>query len=137
MPEAPFVILKPVLIFLGSGAGGLLRYWLGGIVQNRWGPHFPFGTLFVNVSGCLVMGFLATIWAGPGLIREELRAAILIGILGGYTTFSTFGRETLSLAHNGDWWRAAGYVSGSVVFSLAAVWLGAVAATKLVGVDAP
>lgn len=134
-PQIP--LLKPALVFLGSGSGGLLRYWLGGIVQDWWGPTFPVGTLLVNVSGCLVMGFLATAWTGPVLIREEYRVAILIGMLGGYTTFSSFSRETLALVHDGEWWRAGCYVMGSVVISLFAVWLGAAIATKLYGTGAP
>jgi CrcB protein len=137
MPDAQFSLLKPALIFLGSGSGGLLRYWLGGIVQYWWGPHFPFGTLFVNVSGCLAMGFLATAWTGPVLIREEYRMAVLIGLLGGYTTFCTFGRETLSLVHDGEWWRAGWYIASSVVLGLVAVWIGAAIATKLYGTGAP
>jgi CrcB protein len=137
MPETQISILKPILIFLGSGLGGLLRYWLGGVIQNWWGPQFPIGTFAVNVSGCMVMGFLATVWTGPVLVREEYRAAVLIGVLGGYTTFSSFGRETLALVHDGEWWRAGWYVAGSVVLSLLAVWTGAAMATKLHGPGAP
>lgn len=137
MPESQVSFLKPVLIFLGSGSGGLLRYWLGGVIQSWWGPIFPLGTLVVNVTGCLMMGFLATVWTGPVLIRDEYRSAILIGVLGGYTTFSSFGRETLSLVHDGEWWRAAWYVLGSVVLSLLAVWVGAAFASKLYRTGAP
>ncbi len=81
MAESGF--LKPLLVFVGSGAGGLLRYWWGEVVQNWWGSTFPLGTLVINVSGCLAMGFLATVWTGPMLIREEHRFAVLIGVLGG------------------------------------------------------
>jgi CrcB protein len=137
MPECQLSLLKPALIFLGSGSGGLLRYWLGGVIQNWWGPLFPVGTLVINVSGCLAMGFLAAVWTGPVLIREEYRAAVLIGLLGGYTTFSSFGRETLALVHDGEWWRAGWYVLGSVVLSLLAVWVGAALASKLYGTGVP
>ncbi|GJQ28290.1 MAG: putative fluoride ion transporter CrcB [Phycisphaerae bacterium] len=137
MPETQAWILKPAFIFLGAGAGGLLRYWLGGMIQAWWGPTFPLGTLVVNVSGCLVMGFLAAAWYGPILVRDDLRATVLIGILGGYTTFSTFGRETLSLAHDGEWGRASLYVLGSVVLSLVGVWFGSVIAGKFYGTGAP
>lgn len=129
-------LLNPVLIFLGAGSGGLLRYWLSGVVQSWWGPTFPLGTMLVNVSGCLLMGFLATVWTGPVLIREEYRTAVLIGLLGGFTTFSSFGRETLALAHDGEWWRAGGYVLGSVALSLLAVWAGWLIAAKLYGAGA-
>jgi CrcB protein len=114
----------------------LLRYWLGGIVQNWWGPHFPFGTMVINVSGCLAMGFFAAAWTGPVLVREEYRTAVLVGLLGGYTTFSSFGRETLALIRDGEPWRAGGYVLGSVVLGLIAVWLGAAIASKLYGTGA-
>ncbi|MBX3403753.1 MAG: fluoride efflux transporter CrcB [Phycisphaeraceae bacterium] len=139
MPESNVSLLKPVLIFLGAGSGGLLRYWLGGLIQNWWGPTFPLGTLIVNVSGCLAMGFLAAAWAPPGpvLIRDEYRTAVLVGVLGGYTTFSSFGRETLALTHDGEWLRAGGYVFGSVALSLLAVWIGAALAAKLFGAGAP
>lgn len=129
--------LKPTLIFLGAGTGGLLRYWLGGALQAWWGPTFPVGTLIVNLSGCLAIGFLATAWTGPVLIREEYRIAILVGVLGGYTTFSSFGFDTLGFVHNGQWARAFGYVLGSVVLSLLAVWVGAVAASRLYGAGGP
>lgn len=129
--------MKLLLVFLGAGAGGVLRYGLGGLVQNWWGPGFPMGTLLVNVSGCLVMGFLATAWYGPVLVRDEVRVAVLIGLLGGYTTFSSFGRETLALAHDGEWLRAALYVGSSVVLSLAGVWLGSIIAARIYGTGAP
>jgi CrcB protein len=130
-------MLKSILVFLGAGTGGLLRYWLGGLIQSWWGPAFPIGTLIVNVSGCLAMGFLAAIWTGPVLIREEYRVAVLIGVLGGYTTFSSFGRETLALAHDGEWFRGGLYVLGSVVLSLVGVWLGWAIAEELYGTGAP
>lgn len=130
-------MFKSILVFFGAGVGGLLRYWLGGWIQNWWGPTFPLGTLIVNTSGCLAMGFLAALWTGPVLIREEHRVAILVGVLGGYTTFSSFGRETLALIHDGEWARAGWYVLGSVALSLIAVWLGWAIAEKLYGTGAP
>ncbi|MBS0196498.1 MAG: fluoride efflux transporter CrcB [Planctomycetes bacterium] len=130
-------MLKPLLIFCGAGVGGLLRYWLGGVVQHWWGPDFPMGTLVINVTGCLFMGLLATLWYGPVMVREEVRDAVLIGVLGGYTTFSSFGRETLALVHDGQWGRAGVYVLGSVVLSLLGVWLGSMVAAKLYGTGAP
>lgn len=130
-------MLKPTLIFIGAGFGGLLRYWLGGLVQNWWGPSFPLGTMAVNITGCLVMGFLVAAWYGPVLVRDEVRVAVLVGVLGGYTTFSTFGRETLALVQDGDWPRAGLYILGSVVLSLLGVWLGSVLAGRLYGTGAP
>ena len=86
---------KLVLIFFGSGVGGMLRYALGGWVQRLADGRLPLGTLIVNLSGCLLIGFLTAAFSGRVLIREEYRVALLIGVLGGYTTFSTFGLETL------------------------------------------
>ncbi|MGE3107229.1 MAG: fluoride efflux transporter CrcB [Phycisphaerales bacterium] len=126
-------MFKALVIFLGAGAGGVLRYWLGGLVQHWWGEGFPLGTMIVNISGCLAMGFLATAWYGPWVVRDEVRSLVLIGLLGGYTTFSTFGRETLALAHSAEWGRAGVYVLGSVALSLAGVWLGAAIARGIYG----
>ena len=137
MTDAPPPLLKPVLIFLGAGAGGVLRYWLGGWVQGVAGPGFPVGTLVVNVTGCLAIGFLTTLFTGAGLVREEFRAAIIIGILGGYTTFSSFGRETMSLVANGQWTCAGLNVLLSNVLGLGAVWVGIALATRLYGAGAP
>jgi CrcB protein len=89
------------------------------------------GTLAVNVSGCLAMGFLAAAWSGHELIRDETRIIILVGVIGGYTTFSSFGLETLALAKQGDWTRACVYVASSVALSLIAVWFGVWLATRL------
>jgi len=124
MSESSPHLIKPALIFLGAGAGGLLRYWFGGWVQALVGTAFPLGTLMVNVTGCLAMGFLAALCAGPGVQREELRAAMLIGVLGGYTTFSSFGRETIALAAEGRWAFAGAYVLLSNLLCLIGVWAG-------------
>ena len=125
------------LIFTGSGLGGLMRYGLSGVVQNLWGPTFPVGTLVVNVSGCLGVGFLAALMTGPLVVREEYRIAMLIGVLGGYTTFSTFGRETLSLMSDGEWLLAGLNVLLSNALGLLAVWAGAALSARLYGAGAP
>jgi CrcB protein len=130
-------MFKAALIFFGAGCGGLLRYWLGGVVQSWYGPSFPLGTLVVNVSGCLAIGFLATALTGSSLISPAVRAGILIGVLGGYTTFSSFGLETLALVKDGEWLRAGLNIILSVALGLAGVWLGAACATKLYGSGTP
>ncbi len=130
-------MFKLTMIFLGAGSGGVVRYWLGGVVQNWWGPTFPLGTMLVNISGCLLMGFLAAAWYGPVQVRPEVRDAVLIGVLGGYTTFSAFGRETLGLVHDGEWVRAGLYVLGSVALSLIGVWLGSLIAGRVYGTGTP
>jgi CrcB protein len=128
--------MKSLFVFAGAGTGGLLRYWLGGLVQAWWGPAFPLGTLVVNVSGCLVMGLLASAWSGPVAIREEYRLAVLVGVLGGFTTFSSFGRETLLLVQDALWLRASVNVALNVALSLVGIWLGSAAATRFYGTGA-
>lgn len=130
-------MLKYTLVFLCSGLGGVLRYGLGGLVQNWWGPTFPLGTLIINITGCLGIGFFATAFSGGLLIREEYRVAVLVGIFGGYTTFSSFGRETMALADDGQFARAGINVLLSVAAGLAAVWLGSAVATRIYGTGAP
>lgn len=105
-------------IALGSALGGVLRFWLGGVVGDRLGAAF-LGTIFVNVSGSLAIGFIAAL--GPGPFTRQL---LMIGLLGGYTTFSSFSLQTLELAHEGRWSAVAANVALSVGLSLAAVWVG-------------
>jgi fluoride exporter len=105
-------------IALGSALGGVLRFWLGDVVGNRLGAAY-LGTLFVNVSGSFAIGFIAAL--GPIPFTRQL---LMIGLLGGYTTFSSFSLQTLELAHEGRWSTAAANVALSVILSLAAVWLG-------------
>ena len=115
---------KIVLIFVGSGFGGVCRYVLSGWVQ-RWGnASFPLGTLMVNLLGCLVIGFLSAAFMGRWLVREEHRIAIVVGVIGGFTTFSAFGMETFALLNDGQYLRAAANVALSVVLGLTAVWVG-------------
>ncbi len=133
MPEQSSPLLTSWLVFFGSGTGGLLRYWLGGLIQSWWGSPFPLGTFAVNVTGCLVIGGLAALWAGPMPIREEYRIAVLAGLIGGYTTFSSFGRESLVLIQNGAWGLAAWYIVSSVGAGLLAVWAGAALAARYSG----
>lgn len=125
-----------LLVFLASGIGGLLRYAVTGVMQAWWGPTFPIGTMTVNVVGCFIMGFLATTLTGPVMMREEYRIAILVGLLGGFTTFSSFGRETMTLLGDGEWTLAAINVVLSNVLGLAAVWAGAALSVKTYGTGA-
>lgn len=111
------------LVFLGAGIGGVARYALGGWVQAASGPSFPWGTLVINVTGSLLLtllvGSLERTSASP-----EWRLFLGIGVLGGYTTFSTFSYETVRLIQDGDWQRASGYVASSVLLSIAAAFAG-------------
>src|SRR5262245_40425280 len=116
-------MLKLVLIFLGSGVGGLFRYALSGWVQRAADATFPIGTLAVNLLGCFLIGLLAA-FSGRALLREELRAALMVGVLGGFTTFSAFGVETFDLLSRGRYLLACCNIVLSVAVGLAAVWAG-------------
>lgn len=116
-------MLKLVLIAAGGGLGAVLRYLLQGLIQSRAGV-FPLGTLIVNITGCLVIGFLMALFTGPYLIREEYRLGIITGVLGGYTTFSTFGWETMQLIEQKQWGMALLYVGLSVIVGLLATIAG-------------
>ena len=95
------------LIFLGAGLGGISRYWVSNGIHLFLGRQFPFGTLVVNATGSFLMGMLITIiFERFDGIGPQLRALLLIGFLGGYTTFSSFSLETLNLIENGAWWNA-------------------------------
>jgi fluoride exporter len=113
-------------IALGSGLGGVLRYWCSGLAARGFGETFPWGTLLVNVAGSLVIGLFATLTAPDGrlLVGSTARQFVMIGVLGGYTTFSSFSLQTLALAQSGEWLRAAGNIVGSVLLCLIGVWLG-------------
>ena len=116
--------MKYLWIALGGAGGSLFRYVLQGWVQRLAGGSFPAGTLVVNVLGCFVLGLLAAAFAGPVLIREEHRVGLTIGVLGGFTTFSTFGLETFHLTNDGQFRLAAANVLLSVGLGFAAVWAG-------------
>ncbi len=111
---------------LGSGA----RFWASGLVAERYGAVFPLGTLFVNITGSFVIGFFAALSdpGGPLLVSPRLRQFIMIGICGGYTTFSAFSLQTLDLARDGDWLRAGLNSVLSFACCLFAVWLGRIVA---------
>jgi CrcB protein len=125
---------KILLVAAGGAIGSVLRYVVGGWIQGKAGSSFPTGTLVVNVTGCFAIGFLGMLLTGPVLIREEYRVAVLIGVLGGYTTFSTFGRETFMLTNEGQWWFAAMNLLLSNAVGLLAVWGGHRLAERWFGV---
>lgn len=127
-------ISKILLVMLGGAVGSGLRYVLGGWIQFKTGSSFPTGTLIVNITGCFVIGFLGMLFTGPVLIREEYRVAVLIGILGGYTTFSSYGRETFMLANENQGWYAVMNLLLSNTFGILAVWLGHRLAERWFGV---
>ena len=139
MPEVryPIITCKEVsintlLIFLGSGLGGLFRFWISNGIYWLLGRQFPYGTLFVNASGSLLMGFLFVVIVErvTGL-APQLRSLLLIGFLGGYTTFSTFSIETITLIENGIWLSAAINIVLSLTICLVLAWLGVIGGRQL------
>jgi fluoride exporter len=120
-------------IAFGSALGGMARYWCFAIMARFAGDTFPWGTLAVNVFGCWLIGLFATLTGPEGrwLAPSSLRVFVMTGICGGYTTFSTFGLETLNLARDGQWTKAGANVASSLLFCLVGVWLGHVMATVL------
>lgn len=118
-------------VALGSAVGGASRFALSTFLQQRATTAFPVGTLVVNVTGSLILGFILRYALGSPAISAEMRALLTAGFCGGYTTFSTFSYETIKLVEDGDYRRASLYVVLSVVVSLAATFAGMIAAGEL------
>jgi CrcB protein len=120
-------------ITLGGALGTAARFWCSGIVARAFGETFPWGTLIINVLGSFVIGFFATITGPDGRIfaGATTRQFVMVGICGGYTTFSSFSLQTLNLMQDGEWLSAASNIVGSVALCLLAVWLGHVLAVTL------
>lgn len=110
--------MKLFLIALFGAIGTLARYGLQGLVQTRMGTTFPYGTLLINLSGCLLLGFIGQLTLNRILISSDMRIAIAVGLFGGYTTFSSFGWETAKMLEDGEWLRATTYVGASVIAGL-------------------
>jgi fluoride exporter len=119
-------------IAVGSAIGGVSRYLVGGLSQRLAGGTFPIGTLLINVTGSFLLGLILRYGVETTTLTPEIRAFLTVGFCGGYTTFSTFSYETIALAEDGQWARAALYVALSVGLSLVATFLGFVAARELV-----
>ena len=121
------------LVALGSGLGGLLRFAISGFAAHHWGETFPWGTLLVNVTGSFLIGFFATLTEPGGrvFVSGSGRQFVMSGVLGGYTTFSSFSLQTLSLARDGEWLQAGANAVASLILCLIAVWLGHVLAASL------
>ena len=111
-------------VALGSAVGGVARYALSALMQQRAGLNFPLGTLVVNVSGSFLLGLLLRSALGTQAISPEVRALLTTGFCGGYTTFSTFTYDTMLLLEDGQPARAGLYILLSVTLSLAGAWLG-------------
>jgi len=122
-----------LLIGVGGALGSIARFFFSGLIATHVGETFPWGTICVNVTGCFVIGFFNSLTApeGRAFASAETRQFFMTGVLGGYTTFSSFSLQTLSLAREGEWLRAGGNAVGSLVACLVAVWLGHLLATFL------
>jgi CrcB protein len=125
-------LIDTLLIFFGAGFGGVFRYWISNATYSLLGRQFPYGTLVVNVSGCFLMGilFILTIERFDG-IGSHLRALLLIGLLGGYTTFSSFSIETINMFESGNWSSALMNIFICTIVCIGATWLGVIGGRNL------
>src|SRR5262249_22217906 len=128
-----FFMLNYISVMIGGALGTGARFWVSGFVAKRVGKFFPLGTLVVNVSGSFVIGFFAAFTdpEGPFILSPRLRQFFMIGVCGGYTTFSSFSLQTLDLVRDGDWFKAGLNTLLSFVCCLAAVWLGRILALTM------
>jgi fluoride exporter len=124
-------LTQALAIAAGGAIGALLRFWAANGVYQLLGRAFPYGTLVVNVSGCLLMGFLFVLLNERVAAPPELRAALLIGLLGAYTTFSSFSIETYHLIEQAAYLKAGANVLLSMLLCLLATWLGLVIGRQL------
>ena len=116
---------KVLIIGLGGFVGSILRYLVGGYIQQATrSVEFPYATLAVNTIGCFAIGFLSQLVESRGVFTAESRALILVGLLGGFTTFSTFGNESMNLFRDGENFFALINIGSHILFGLGAVWLG-------------
>jgi fluoride exporter len=114
-----------VWIALGGALGSVARFWASNTIAQRFGTTFPWGTLFVNITGSFLIGVLAGLGAGGGRAgTDSFRQFFIVGVCGGYTTFSAFSIQTLELLRAGQMLHAFGNVLLSVLVCLVAVWLG-------------
>jgi len=124
--ETPFCPIMTTILLVGAGGflGSLFRYFVGTWVHGLFGNSFPYGTLAVNVVGCLLIGFLGGLADVRELLVPHVRAIVLVGFLGGFTTFSSFGYETTALFRDGQSWAALANIALQLLLGLGAAWLG-------------
>ena len=126
-------IVKYLLVALGGALGTIARYALSGFVATHFGETFPWGTMIINITGSLVIGFFATLTGPDGrvFVGTEIRQFVMMGLCGGFTTFSSFSLQTLNLARDGELGLALANVGLSVFLCLLAVWVGHIIAEHL------
>jgi len=119
---------KYLLIAAGGALGSIARYWVGSTIAGRMGIRFPYGTLLVNITACVIIGFSLTYLGRRADLNPAWRYLIPVGFIGAYSTFSTYEWETLSSLRSGAFFLAALYAVGSLVLGLVAVWGGSLLA---------
>lgn len=122
--------MKLLAVTAGGGIGSLVRYLVGTAIAQRFGGRFPLGTFVINVTGSFLIGLLMTLLTERYVPHPNWRLLLVVGFLGGYTTFSSFEYETFQSVRGGGHWLALGYVLSSVVLGYAGVWLGVMAASR-------
>ncbi|MFZ0609301.1 MAG: fluoride efflux transporter CrcB [Xanthobacteraceae bacterium] len=122
-----------LLVGLGGAIGSIGRYFMSGVMARLIGETFPWGTLFVNVTGSFIIGFFAALTGPDGrfYVGSSGRQFVMTGICGGYTTFSSFSLQTLNLMNDGEWFRAGANMGISLALCLLAVWAGFIAANMI------
>lgn len=125
------IVERYLLVALGSAIGGCARYGIGGLIASRWGTAFPWSTVVINVTGSFVIGLFLTAAMERAAVDPRWRLLVAVGFCGGYTTFSTFAWETVSLLDGRNFAFAAANVSGSAIAGVAAIYAGAALARWL------
>ena len=123
-------MIRYLLVLIGGGTGALARYAAGSAIMARFGGRFPLGTLAINVTGSFAIGFLMTLLTERYQFDPAWRLLLVVGFLGGYTTFSSFEWETFTAVRDGELWAGMLNVVASVVLGYAAVWLGSLLGRK-------
>jgi CrcB protein len=121
---------KLLVVLAGAGLGGVARYAAGTWIMAKYGGRFPLGTFFINVTGSFLIGILMTLFTERLDPHPNWRLFLVVGILGGYTTFSSFEYETYQAVRDGEHWMGLLYVASSVLLGYAGVWLGALLAAR-------
>lgn len=119
-----------LVVLLGAGLGGLARYAAGTWIMARYGGRFPLGTFLINITGSFLIGVLMTLFNGRLAPHPNWRLFLVVGILGGYTTFSSFEYESYQALREGARWMGLLYITGSVVVGYVGVWLGSLLAAR-------
>jgi CrcB protein len=126
-------MLSYMWVAIGGALGTTARYWLSGVVARSVGETFPWGTLVINVTGSFIIGFFGALTGPDGrvFVGSTARQFVMVGMCGGYTTFSSFSLQTLNLMNDGEWLQAGANIGLSVLLCMIAVWAGVVLAGSI------